>query len=371
MTSPAISSAILLVEDEPVLRTSMARGLGKLANVEVLVAGTYAEAVALLDSHPPSLIISDIDLPGGSGLGLVSEVQRRAKRIPIIFVTAYLRTYRPQIPDHPDVQVLEKPVPLEDLRRMVTDVLGPSAATRPAPFTVADYVQLACLGRHSVRIDVESPTGAAYVIVHEGEVWTAVDSAGSGPEAFARLAFATHDATTCSSLPGEPGERTISSRWESLALQSACAFEEAERQRMHESPNTPSLSRLPALGSSPPPLKPPSSVAAGSVTTGASVCRTNISRPNAPPARHRAPAPRSSQGARPSGNQDTIASSRAPASFEEMWSDGVEALLAREFTRAVRSFLAADRLRPNEPRVVANLQRLHDMGYVDSAELAS
>jgi hypothetical protein len=54
-----------------------------------------------------------------------------------------------------------------------------------------------------------------------------------------------------------------------------------------------------------------------------------------------------------------------------MWSDGVEALLAREFTRAVRSFLAADRLRPNEPRVVANLQRLHDMGYVDSAELAS
>ena len=151
----SLSSTILLVEDEPVLRSSIAQGLNKLTNVQVFAAANVVEAVKILDAHVPSLVISDIDLPGETGLEIVSELERRKLDIPIIFVTAYLKTYRTQIPERPNVLVLEKPIPLEELRSRALRMLGPAGEGARTPFGVVDYVQLACLGRHSVQIDIE------------------------------------------------------------------------------------------------------------------------------------------------------------------------------------------------------------------------
>jgi len=49
-----------------------------------------------------------------------------------------------------------------------------------APFSVVDYVQLACLGRHSVHIDMEFVKAAGKVIVWQGELWSASDEQGEG-----------------------------------------------------------------------------------------------------------------------------------------------------------------------------------------------
>ena len=54
---------VLVLDDEAVLRTSMARGISKLSGVEVLEAGSLAEAEEVLDRTPPALVIADIDLP--------------------------------------------------------------------------------------------------------------------------------------------------------------------------------------------------------------------------------------------------------------------------------------------------------------------
>jgi hypothetical protein len=43
----------------------------------------------------------------------------------------------------------------------------------------------------------------------------------------------------------------------------------------------------------------------------------------------------------------------------------VDALLGRDFDVAFRAFLAAEALQPGDPRVVANLVRLKEMGYSD------
>lgn len=128
---PAVPSAtaILLVEDEPTLRMSLARGLSRLGNVEVMAAGTFGEAVSFLAMREPSILISDIDLPGPSGLDLVAEFGRRDIEVPIILVTAYLKTYQSQIPSRPNVVVLEKPVPLDDLRGRVRKLLRTTQET--------------------------------------------------------------------------------------------------------------------------------------------------------------------------------------------------------------------------------------------------
>jgi CheY-like chemotaxis protein len=379
----SFGSTIVLVEDEPVLRSSLARGLNKLTNVEVLAAANVAEAITLFDSRTPSLVISDIDLPGATGLELIGELKRRKVIIPIIFVTAYLKTYQAQIPEHPNVMVLEKPIPLEELRLRVLRLLGPAGEAARGPFSVVDYVQLACLGRHSVQIDVELTDGGAQVIIHEGDLWSAYDTEGTGADAFKRLVLLKEGTVTCSSLIGPPGPRSISIRWEQLVLESARTFDEAERDRKASSDPSPTVSRRAALAGTPRPAlpaaevdrKPPTqgarAASSASSTASTAVAKSLPPRDNVP----RLPPPSVSVAKRPlPARTDSIVappakSARAerPATFDELWSQGVEALLRREFGTAARAFSAAGKLRPDDPRIQANLLRLREMGHLENS----
>ena len=377
MGRSGLPSVILLVEDEPVLRASMARGLGKLTNVDVLAAATFNEAVTLLEAHPPSLLISDIDLPDTSGLELVAELNRRGINIPVIFVTAFLKTYRSQIPDHPKVLVLEKPIPLGELRAQATQLLGPAGDSMRIPFGVIDYVQLSCLGRHSVNIDVEFIHGAGLVIVHDGAVWSAVDGQGTGADAFSRLAFATDGVVTCSPLLGGPGPRTITTRWEMLVLESARIFDEAQRDKQSTDtfcePALPLVSPAPAIPGPktsarravPPPL-PPS--AKGSPRRAPTFADVRAVLPSSTPLPQRPPAQLARSLSRPLATIASSVQSARESTFDELWQQGVEALLNREFHSSLRAFKAADALQPDEPRILANLARLEEMGYSSDFE---
>jgi DNA-binding NarL/FixJ family response regulator len=72
--TPALASRVLIIEDEAMLRSSMARSLSRVTNVEVLTASTLGEGLAVIDMTPPALILSDIDLPDRSGLELIGEL---------------------------------------------------------------------------------------------------------------------------------------------------------------------------------------------------------------------------------------------------------------------------------------------------------
>lgn len=48
--------------------------------------------------------------------------------------------------------------------------------------------------------------------------------------------------------------------------------------------------------------------------------------------------------------------------FNEAWDRGIEALLAKRYTVALVAFREAGELNPEDPKVRANLKRLHDMG---------
>lgn len=220
---------VLIIEDEPVLRSSMAKGIARMPGVSVSEAGTLNDAVAILDANPPRLILSDIDLPDRSGLEILGEVGKRGHRIPVVFISAYLKAYNAQIPRHADVDVREKPVSLEELRAIVSQKLGTQgASTDVEPFSIADFVQLACLGQRSVVVqaaDGRAATGA--IVVHRGEAWSARDEQGSGAEAFYRLAMDPKLSATCRTLKEAPGDRNLFDPWEMLLLDSARRADEA------------------------------------------------------------------------------------------------------------------------------------------------
>lgn len=301
-------SRLLLVEDEATLRGSVARGLSRLPGVEVVAVGTVADALAAIDQGPPDLVLSDIDLPDRTGIELLGELARRNIRCPVVFVSAYLRAYGAQIPPHAGVEVLEKPVALETLREVVQRRLRTQV---DAPFAVVDYIQLACMGHRSVRIEFRGERFISWIVVKDGVLWAAEDHKGVGVPAFQRLAFRRDGQVDCTTLRDDPGQRTIHEGWESLLLEAARLLDEA---RVSE-PEV-RLSLAPALEdtpSVPPPAEP--------------------------------------------------SLSEVEERFALVWDRGLQALLARHYQDALGAFIEARELCPEDRKVQANIARLEAMGY--------
>lgn len=85
------SLTILLVEDEKELRRETAAFLELYCN-RVIQAENGREAISLVDTESPDLVISDIRMPVMDGLKLAACLKQRSPEIPVIFCTAFTET---------------------------------------------------------------------------------------------------------------------------------------------------------------------------------------------------------------------------------------------------------------------------------------
>ncbi len=81
-------SSVLIVDDEPGIRNFLQKGLEKLFGL-VEVAESVEAAEALRQRCNFDLIISDIRLPGMSGVDWVTELHRQGSTASVIFITAH------------------------------------------------------------------------------------------------------------------------------------------------------------------------------------------------------------------------------------------------------------------------------------------
>jgi two-component system NtrC family response regulator len=79
-------SRILVIDDEHVIRELM-REILERAGYETVGAETPERAFALLEEQDVALVVSDIVMPGLSGLELLVEVRARRPNLPVILVT--------------------------------------------------------------------------------------------------------------------------------------------------------------------------------------------------------------------------------------------------------------------------------------------
>lgn len=329
----AQAHVVLVVEDEPVLRASIVRGLSKLSGVEVVDAGSVRDAIELSRVYPPTLVISDLDLPDGSGVELAAALERQGRSLSIVFLTAYLSRFRARLPNRPGVEVHEKPMPLERLRQVVVSRLG-AAESDAHPFGVLDYVQLAGMGRRSVVLDVRGHLhGVGTIVVRRGELWSASDELGRGIEAFKRLVFLANATVSLRAATEISGERDIEGGVESVLLEVAREHDEAVRDASSWRPPP----ARHGLSSAPPAVR-------GELSDDALEAGWDQLAPPIAPSRI---APREPP----------------PPTFEELYERGVDALLAKRHGEAYGHFLAASHLRPSDASVIANLNRLRIMGH--------
>ena len=80
---------VLLVEDEEDHRALVSRHLQRaVPGISVTCAGTLSEALQLVNSQPPALILSDLGLPDASGLEAVGGLCTTAQAAPVVVLTS-------------------------------------------------------------------------------------------------------------------------------------------------------------------------------------------------------------------------------------------------------------------------------------------
>ena len=75
---------ILIVDDDALVRKTVRTFCGILRGVEHLEAATAEEAIRLFDQNNVVMVISDLNMPGESGLHLLRHVRLRDRRVPFV-----------------------------------------------------------------------------------------------------------------------------------------------------------------------------------------------------------------------------------------------------------------------------------------------
>jgi len=114
---------VLLVDDEPEITAIVAEKLAA-EGYESVCAGSGAEGLALLKVANPDAIVTDIKMPGMSGLEMVHEIRRQGIEIPCVVLTGYagsenlVTALRIGVTDF-----LEKPFKLDHLFQVVAQAV--------------------------------------------------------------------------------------------------------------------------------------------------------------------------------------------------------------------------------------------------------
>jgi CheY-like chemotaxis protein len=84
-----VATDVLIIEDEPIIAIDIESMVQEQGHTVVGIARTHKEAIAIVKTKRPGLVLADIQLAdGSSGLDAVNEILLSIN-VPVIFITAY------------------------------------------------------------------------------------------------------------------------------------------------------------------------------------------------------------------------------------------------------------------------------------------
>ncbi|MGC4116197.1 MAG: PAS domain S-box protein [Myxococcales bacterium] len=133
---PSGGEAVLLVDDEPVVRSALHRVL-RNCGYRVLDAGSVPEALEVLEAEaakaPVPMVVSDVMMPGESGVQLAARLLDDERSVRVVLMSGVESEQPPErMLRDPRVVFLQKPFSASVLARTVRELLdGPPGCGRP------------------------------------------------------------------------------------------------------------------------------------------------------------------------------------------------------------------------------------------------
>lgn len=231
MKSTSETFEVLLLEDDQISQISASRAITRaVPEAKLLIAPTLAEARTLLTGHQPQLCVLDIQLPDGSGIDFLYDVQTHAPTASVAVLTGVpLPQYRDQAEAFGVLHFMEKPADSHALGEVArslwekwrkahggSDAGGFSAML--TQLTTLDIIQLKCLARVTVTLEfIREHGGRGRIYFKDGEIIHAESGQISGVEAFNEIVgwrSGRVQEISNSTLPS----RSIEGNWQNLLM---------------------------------------------------------------------------------------------------------------------------------------------------------
>ena len=225
---------ILLVDDDPDLLEVYRETFALLpSHPEVHIAPSGARAVAMLETVPYRLLVTDLKMPKMDGLQLLSIVRRKFPELRTVVLTSVVdEQFRSRVYALGVDLYWHKPGTEPEMKQFMECLESLLGRESEPGFrgmqskSLVDLVQLECISQSSSVLRVTNGPFVGSIWVNDGELIDAESEAARGEDAFQKiLSWRTGNFEF---LPAEPSRpRTIFKSYNALLLETAQAFDEA------------------------------------------------------------------------------------------------------------------------------------------------
>ncbi len=251
---------ILLLDDEQDLLDIYKEILVQLpGQPEIHLCNSGARALALLDSEPFTLLISDLRMPKMDGLQVISIVRRKFPQMRIVVMTAVKdEQYRSRAYALGVDLFWEKPGNAAELKLFQDCIASLLEQQEQGGFrgvqskTLVDIIQLECLSHNSSVLKISNAGREGRIWVQDGEIIDATAGDFKSEDAFKEIC--SWKTGTFEILPPETNRpRAIFNSYQGLLLDSAQSLDESRGENPVESAageknSSAAISPLAALG---------------------------------------------------------------------------------------------------------------------------
>jgi DNA-binding NarL/FixJ family response regulator len=90
VTQESTATRVVLVDDHELIRQGLAKAFERDPGMEIVAqAGSVVQALAAYDAHKPGVLVTDLQLPDGTGLDIIRAIRQRDETIGLVVVTMH------------------------------------------------------------------------------------------------------------------------------------------------------------------------------------------------------------------------------------------------------------------------------------------
>ncbi len=234
MSNTTTPRRVLVVDDEPNIALGILKTLSQSPRYIAKHAPSGEAAIEALAKEPYDLVITDIRMPGMSGIDLLRHIRTHHADIGVIIMTAYGSTQvQEEASRRGSLLYIEKPFDFAQMQATIEDFFkrkeSNAAATHQEEsvsgiipgLSLIDVIQMNCLARFTGTLHIKTSDGSQQGIIcfNKGEITHSETTTCSGKDAFFEII--QWQGGSFETIEQIPPTVTIVESWEQLMMEAA------------------------------------------------------------------------------------------------------------------------------------------------------